>query len=112
MQPKAKRCQDCRISPSGDQSPTWKGGTSLHKKGYVSIRVGNKYVFEHVLVMQDFLGRKLTDGENVHHINGIRDDNRIENLELWTRPQPTGVRVQDALNWAYEIIEKYGDMKT
>lgn len=71
------------------------------------VRVGKKYIFEHILIMEDFIGRPLLEGENVHHINGVKDDNRIDNLELWTRPQPSGIRAKDALAWARQTIDAY-----
>ncbi|HEY3942073.1 MAG TPA: HNH endonuclease signature motif containing protein [Acidimicrobiales bacterium] len=65
------------------------------------------YVFEHIIVAERALGRYLVEGESVHHRNGVRDDNRLENLELWTRPQPSGIRVSDAVEWAREIYDRY-----
>lgn len=67
------------------------------------------YVFEHILVMERILDRYLLPEESVHHRNGVRSDNRPENLELWTRPQPAGIRVTDAIAWAREILARYID---
>lgn len=62
----------------------------------------------HRVVMQDVLGRDLLPGENVHHMNGDRSDNRPGNLELWSSSQPSGQRVSDKIEWAIEILRQYG----
>jgi hypothetical protein len=107
-------CVKCH-NGSGPDSPSWKGGKIFHKKGYIMRKIAGHprnggYVFEHILVMEEHLGRPLLQNENVHHINGVRDDNRLENLELWVRPQPVGIRAKDAVAWAEEIILRYGNL--
>lgn len=64
-------------------------------------------VLEHVAVMAGIIGRPLVKGENVHHINGVRDDNRPENLELWNTSQPSGQRILDKVEWAKQILGMY-----
>lgn len=91
----------------GIKHRNWKGGRYLRKTGYVEIRKDGSYQAEHRVVMEQHIGRKLLPGENVHHKNGFRDDNRIENLELWNCGQPYGQRVEDKVKWAIELLNQY-----
>lgn len=68
------------------------------------------HVYEHRHVMGEYIGRPLIASENVHHINGNRSDNRLENLELWNTSQPAGQRVADKVRWAREILDLYGNL--
>lgn len=108
---RTRHCKSC--SKRGEEHPSWKGGVTtsagyrmLHLQDHPNAQKSG-YVMEHIVVMSQFLGRPLLPGENVHHLNGIRDDNRIENLELWTRSQPAGQRVADKVAWAREMLALY-----
>jgi hypothetical protein len=76
--------------------------------GYVILTILGIPYREHRLIMERFLGRTLRDGENVHHIDGNRSNNKLKNLELWSTSQPSGQRVSDKIKWANEIIALYG----
>lgn len=84
---------------NGDGYVTWSWHYPARKK---------IIVMEHRIIMEQTLGREMFPDENVHHINGARDDNRIENLELWSNSQPSGQRVEDKVAWAASFLARYG----
>ena len=82
----------------------------IDKNGYRWIRVEGRTMCEHRHVMEKMIGRPLFPEETVHHKNGDRQDNRPENLELWSSRNPKGQRIQDKVAYAKEILSLYGDV--
>jgi hypothetical protein len=94
----------------GAESPSWKGGRAVDKNGYIWLRKpehpnanSSGQVAEHRFVMAEHLGRPLHAWENVHHINGIKDDNRIENLTIVSKGVHKGTVVCPHCNKTFAI---------
>jgi hypothetical protein len=93
---------------NGDGHLDKNGYFQMTKLGHPNCTSKTGRIAEHTYVMSQHLGRSIRKDESVHHKNGIRNDNRIENLELWHKGQPAGQRVEDKIAWAKEFIESYG----
>lgn len=96
-----------KASKVGDTRKNNFGYVLQYQPDYPFTQEGKGWVLQHRYVMSEHLGRPLEEHENVHHKNGVRDDNRIENLELWVVRQPYGQRVEDLLEYADWIISTY-----
>ena len=82
-----KRISESNKKRCGEKSSNWKGGKMIHSGGYKLIRMPehyraskNGYVFEHILIWERIYNKKVPKGYVIHHLNGIKDDNRPENL--------------------------------
>jgi hypothetical protein len=109
--PHAKRASkgQCLNKPLQNSGDDWIREEVTYD-GYVRVFLpGRRVKYQHRMVMEESLGRELLAHENVHHINGVREDNRLENLELWSTSQPAGQRVSDKIQFALDIIELYGE---
>jgi hypothetical protein len=80
---------------------------SKNAHGYMAAKANKKIILQHRAIWEAHNGRKLQRFENIHHKNGIRHDNRIENLELWTKTQPCGQRPEDLVSW---VIDYYREL--
>lgn len=83
------------------------GEWRLRTDGYMGMSREGRIVLQHREVMEQSMGRPLYPGETVHHKNGDRTDNRLENLELWITRQPYGQRVTDRVMDALETLRRY-----
>ena len=95
------------LRPTKKRAPA--GSGSVDGNGYRTITPvsGGKQVKEHRYIMEQVIGRPLLTSENVHHLNGVKTDNRVANLEIWVTSQPSGQRIPDLVAWAHEILETY-----
>ena len=109
---------EARRSRHGAGHPCWRGGRQRRLDGYILIKCrdhpntnNHGYVAEHVLAMTEHLGRPLDTGETVHHKNGVKDDNRLENLELRTHIHPPGQSIEQMVEFCVSYLKRYAPEK-
>jgi hypothetical protein len=91
---------------SGETHAQWSGGKIVDANGYARTKVGRRYVFDHRLMMESVLGRTLYAWETVHHKDGDRTNNTVENLELMGSRHPRGQRYAD---WVMLMLDRMAD---
>lgn len=91
----------------GNKNPTWKGGKHSDGRGYIRMTVSpGVYIFEHRYLIEQKLGRKLDKNEHVHHINGIKTDNRLENLIVMVKSKHHSMHQRKQFNCDIEECDK------
>lgn len=110
-----RKISESRKKYKMDKHPNWQGGRRTNAAGYVEIKNPghhrsrkNGYVFEHILVVEEKIGRRLKEGEQVHHINEVKSDNSPENLEVLTAAEHTRLHAIERRTGTYKNCEQCG----
>ena len=106
---KGRRARNARVNTNPGGWGEWKvngaGYLHRHRKNLVTGKVEGQLQHRHFV--EESIGRPLLPKESVHHKNGVRNDNRLENLELWSGSHPSGQRISDKVEWATELLKTY-----
>ena len=105
------RADSIKVHYQRENHMSYKNGKYKTQSGYICInkpehhRAVKGYVYEHIVIAEKKIGRKITRSEDVHHINGVRDDNRYENLEVLTRSAHTKIHKNKKYNITRILLE-------
>lgn len=92
--------------PSGWRAPNGSGFVNSHGYRVVTMPDGVQKL-EHRVIMEEYLGRPLSPDETVHHLDGDRLNNNVENLELWSSRHPKGQRIEDKIEFCVSFLSQY-----